>query len=79
MREVKSDRLELRLTPKDRQAIERAAKRAGMGISEYGRACILTMMVTQLDPHAIEELGKGIAVAAARLVSKLHGGRLVTS
>jgi hypothetical protein len=45
--------MEVRLTPADKRAIERAAAKVDMTPSEYLRASALTMMTLDFDPHAL--------------------------
>lgn len=74
-REPKVERLVCRVTTKDKVAIEKAAARSGMNLSEYMRACTLTMMVAEFEPHALRVLGSGIAEAVSQLAGKLKMDR----
>jgi hypothetical protein len=50
--------MEVRLTPGDKRAIERAAGKAGMTASEYVRACTLATMALGFDPHGLRMLAR---------------------
>lgn len=75
-REDKTERMTVRLSVRDVAAIEKGAARAGMASSEYMRACTLTMLLLDLDPHAFKMLGRGMLSSIEDTVQKLtaHGG-----
>jgi len=58
-REPRTERMEVRLTPADKRAIERAAAKVDMTASEYLRASALTLMAVDLDPHALRAAARG--------------------
>jgi mobilization protein NikA len=74
----KTELIMVRLTRSDRTAIEKAAVRSGMNLSEYMRACTLTMMLTELDPHAFRCLGQGISASISEMIAT-RGKKLATS
>lgn len=72
MREKKTVIFSVAVTPRDLIAIDRAAARAGFSRSGYMRACTLTIMVSQLDSHALAELGSGLVEGFSKLFLALE-------
>jgi hypothetical protein len=72
-REARTERMEVRLTPADKVAIEQAAAKVDMTSSEYLRAAALTMMLLDLDPHAFRTLARNISETARGKIRALLG------
>ena len=72
-RQDKTEVIQTRVTPRDREAIQRAADAHGMSVSEFVRAAVLTTMVTQFDPHAWRALASGIANTVRDLAKPKRG------
>ena len=66
----------VRLSPRDRAAIDKAAVKAHMNTSQFMRACTLTMMAADLDGHALRMLAVGISDAATEFVSTLRSKKV---
>jgi hypothetical protein len=77
-RELKSVNLTMKITPSDKTAIDRAALRAGMSTSSFVRACTLTVLVSQADPHALRQLLRGATALFMGLTAKYPSGRKAT-
>jgi uncharacterized protein (DUF1778 family) len=76
---AKTENVNVRLSPEDKLAIERAATKAGMTVSEYIRACTLAMMVTEFDSHALKMLVAGVSDAVTELAGKMKLQRKMTA
>jgi uncharacterized protein (DUF1778 family) len=70
-REPRTERIDVRVTPDDKEALERAAHKYEMTVSEYMRACTLTMMLLDLDPHAFRAVKRGATEAIKEQFRKL--------
>ena len=70
-REPRTERIDVRVTPDDKEAIERAAEKYEMTASEYLRACTITMMALDLDPHAVRTVRRNVTEAAKEKSQKL--------
>ena len=80
-REPRTERMEVRLTPADKRAIERAAAKVDMTPSEYLRASALTLMTLDLDPHALRTAARAARDTLREKVRELIGaviGRATT-
>jgi hypothetical protein len=77
-REARTERLEVRLTPADKEAIERGAAKFDMTSSEFVRAATLMMLVLEFDPHALRALGRGMTNAAREKIKAAVGALLWT-
>jgi hypothetical protein len=62
----------VRVSEKDHAAIQRAADRHSMSISEFVRAACLTYMAVDADPHALKLLVTGAAAALGEAVQKVN-------
>lgn len=58
-RQTKSVMIPVRFTPDDRAAIEKAAEKVEMNLSEYIRAATLMYMATGLNTHALQSALRG--------------------
>lgn len=67
-REIRSEFMQVMVTPSDRRAIEAAARRAEMSNSEYLRTAALLMLLADADKHAVKALGKGLLNLVSELV-----------
>jgi len=70
-----TERLEIRLSPAEKDVIERAAKRADMSVSDYVRMCCHKDVMAEEDPAAIKRL---FQVQAQQLIEILASGRAAT-
>ena len=70
-REPRTERLEVRLTPADKEAIERGAAKFDMTASEFIRAATLAMLLLEFDPHAFRMIGRSITSATREKVKTL--------
>lgn len=59
-RELRSEKLQVKVTEADRAAIEKAADKEGVTVSEYIRESILLRMVLDRNPHGFKAVGRGL-------------------
>jgi mobilization protein NikA len=72
-REPRTERMEVRLTPADKHAIERAAAKVDMTPSEYLRASALTLMAVDLDPYALRAAARNAGEIMREKLRELVG------
>jgi len=70
-REPRTERIDVRVTAADKEAIERAAAKYDMTTSEYVRACAVFGLLIEADPHGFRMLGRGISEAVKDKFRKL--------
>lgn len=76
MKQKKTEMMYIKVSPKDRAAIEKAAAKNGMLPAEYIRACTITMMCAEFDGHALRCLAGGLSDAIGEIVSSVRGSKL---
>ena len=70
-REPRTERIDVRVTAADKDALERAAAKYDMTTSEYVRACAVFVLLIGADPHGLRMLGRGISDAVKERFRKL--------
>lgn len=73
-KQPKSEIVMVRLTPADKAAVEAAAVKEEMSVSEYMRAATLVYMSLRLDRHALR-----VAVAGAKAMVQEATERVIVS
>lgn len=69
--ESRSEKLQIRVTPADRAAIERFSEARGMAVSEFGRAAMLAVMAARGEQHSLKMLKKGFSAVVNDWVTSL--------
>lgn len=67
----KTEMIEFRCTPADREAIEKAAKRKDISVSELCRGSVLFCLLADLDAHAAKLLVGGLSDVLFEGINKL--------
>jgi len=67
-----SEIIMVRVTPRDKKAIEAAAEELDMKVSEFVRAATLLYLAVILNPHALKMLVKGAAASIRQAMEKLR-------
>lgn len=67
-----SEIIMVRVTPRDKKAIETAAVDLDMKVSEFVRAATLLYLAVILNPHALKMLVKGAAASIRQAMEKLR-------
>jgi uncharacterized protein (DUF1778 family) len=70
-----TERLEIRLSPAEKNLIELAARRNNLTISDYVRMCCLRHAIAEEDPEAIKQL---FLAQGQQLIEMLAAGRATT-
>ena len=67
-----SEIIMVRVTPRDKKAMEAAAEELDMKVSEFVRAATLLYLAVILNPHALKMLVKGAAASIRQAMEKLR-------
>jgi len=65
-----SEIIMVRVTPRDKKAMESAAEELDMKVSEFIRAATLLYLAVTLNPHAVKLLVKGAASSIRQIMEK---------
>jgi hypothetical protein len=74
-----TERIEIRLSLAEKTAIERSARRGGMSVSDYVRACCHRDYMAEVDPEAIKRLYQAKAEQLIELNASLRAATLKTA
>jgi hypothetical protein len=67
---MKTQMMQFRVNDEEKALIEKCAKKAGMTVSEYIRACMLMEMVVDGEIHALRIVGRTIGMKAMDALSR---------
>jgi uncharacterized protein (DUF1778 family) len=67
---MKTQMMQFRVTDEEKALIEKCAKKAGMTVSEYIRACMLMEMVVDGEMQALKIIGRTIGMKAMDALSR---------
>ncbi len=70
MPEIRSELMQFKMTPQERTLVEKCAKKQGMSVSEYVRACLLMEMVLDGELQAIKIVATTIGRKAVKALHK---------
>jgi len=69
-REIRSERLQVLVTPSDRAAIEKVAAAQGVTVSDYIRSAVLFSLMMDRHPQGFKAVGKGLAMLTSEFVQR---------
>src|SRR5438093_10606866 len=72
---ARTERLEIRLSPEEKEAFELAARRHGLTVSDYLRACGHQDVFAEMPPELVKRL---VRMNAQTIVDMLASGRAAT-
>lgn len=72
---ARTERLEIRLSPEEKEAFELAARRHSLTVSDYLRACGHQDVLSEMDPESVKQL---VRMNAQSVVDMLATGRAAT-
>ena len=67
---MKTQMMQFRVNDEEKALIENCAKKAGMTVSEYIRACMLMEMVVDGEVQALKIIGRAIGMKAMDALSR---------
>jgi hypothetical protein len=67
---MKTHMMQFRVNEEEKALIEKCAKKAGMTVSEYIRACMLMEMVVDGEVQALKIIGRTIGMKAMDAMSR---------
>lgn len=67
---MKTQMMQFRVNEEEKALIEKCAKKAGMTVSEYIRACMLMEMVVDGELQALKIIGRTIGMKAMDALSR---------
>jgi hypothetical protein len=67
---MKTQMMQFRVNDEEKALIEKCAKKAGMTVSEYIRACMLMEMVVDGEVQALKIIGRTIGMKAMDALSR---------
>lgn len=73
---VKSELIQLRVTPEEAAMVRKAAAAEGQTVSDYVRACIITVRGIEGDPVAWAVVRRNVQAAIAELFSPVGRKKL---
>lgn len=65
------DRLEIRLSSEEKRAIERAAERHRVSVSDYVRACVTQDQLADLDVDAVKRVARLVRAQVRTTLERL--------
>jgi uncharacterized protein (DUF1778 family) len=72
---ARTERLEIRLSPEEKEAFELAARRHGLTVSDYLRACGHQDVLSEMAPESVKRL---VRMNAQSVVDMLASARAAT-
>ena len=73
---MKTQMMQFRVTDEEKALIEKCAKKAGMTVSEYIRACMLMEMIIDGETTALKIVGKALGHKALEVLTQRVRPRL---
>ena len=73
---MKTQMMQFRVNDEEKALIEKCAKKGGMTVSEYIRACMLMEMVVDGEMQALKIIGRSIGMKAMDALSRRLKGSL---
>jgi len=67
-REIRSERLQVLVTPSDKAALEKVCEAQGVTISDYLRSAMLFSLLMDRHPQGFKAVGKGLAMLTSEVV-----------
>ena len=67
---MKTQMMQFRVNDEEKELIEKCAKKVGMTVSEYIRACMLMEMVVDGEVQALKIIGRTIGMKAMDAMSR---------